>query len=122
MTTLRDRYGYVPHAAMVLIEDYGEEFAMSVVSKCGGIKIRAASLSKKNKLYALLPKEDAEKVIDAFRKRSFICIDIPTMHSFRKVRNKHEAIKLREAGKSVWEIAISLGITERYVYDLLRAS
>lgn len=118
----RERYGYLPAVATMLVETVGDDLMLRVVASLGGVRISVGPrFMETSELPALIGQHAAQMIYDRARRDELLHLDIPRMTRTLELRRHERVLRLRAQGVTIAEIATVLGMTERNIYYVLAA-
>lgn len=127
MSTVRERYGYLPFPLPYILEAEGEDFMFEVIDRLGGRTVRPpkAILTPGRPVYDTiivreLGVEKGERLTKVLSDTlGLIRVSMPTMRTTQARAAMVRMVHARAAGRTVSAIALSEGVTERAVYKAL---
>lgn len=120
ISELRERYGPLPAVLLTILEVVGEDHALRVVQRLGGLEITvpADARVEGSDLHQALGVEPeiARIVARRLRDRHGLEVHVPNMFGWLQRRRQRRIVALRADGRRIQDIARTLGVTERTVY------
>jgi hypothetical protein len=115
--TLRQRYGYLPAALVLVLEAVGEDVMLRLVAGCGGTRIWLARPPRPDSRLALaVGMDDAMAIHQAVAAKGITHIDVPLMTRTLERDRQQRILTLRAEGTRIADIARTVGMSERGVY------
>lgn len=122
LPSYRDRFGYLPAVATMLVETVGEDTMLRIVADLGGTRISVGKRSlAKSPLTRIVGETAARLIFERAGRDHLPRLDIPRMgHALTRLRHDR-VLRLRAEGTKIEDIARIVSMTERNVHYILAA-
>jgi len=121
--TIRDRFGYLPVDATLILESVGEHAMFAIITRAGGQRVSIPPRTRfpsDHPIVQAVGEELAEVVRAQFASKHQLHVNVPVLRAARAKCRDAVMASMRAKGARVSVIAREFGVTERTVYAALR--